>query len=238
MTVGDDLPVLFDEVPQLSSDEGGSALVRTPLGDLRLRARFGDGAEADPTDACRIVPDGRLFVLRDDRVHAELLLVTPELDLPHCMSVDGCVAGVWRVRAMDRVPSCEFSCRWDPGFVWSDAHGPESGESLDAQSWSRGRIRVSVGTQDVEFLRARAIHGDRLPASWGKLLGYGEGESDPVRYVEDGFLLSLPPLVPGDLCQVQFTVAWAEHDSDDASTWFAVDCRWEQILRSLGGGRR
>lgn len=236
--IGDDA-FLFDEVaPSAGGPSSERPIVRTPPGDIRLGLRYNGGIDVDPTDAYRIGSDGHLFVRRDGPIRAELLLVSPDLDLPHCMSVDGCVAAVWRVRAFERIASCEFSCRWASGTGRSEAGEPESGEGLDAQAWSRGRIRVSVGTEDTERLRARSAVGDRLPASWMDLLGYGEERYDPVRYVPDGFVLSLPALEPDAQCQIQFTVAWADRDPGDASTWFAVDCRWSQVLRALTSGRR
>ena len=219
----------------------------TPLGTLTLDAEFGGIVIGDlkTSSSYRLELDGYLFNWTLDGVIAELLLCRPRFTLPEGMSVTDCWAGMWRLRATAAAlpgERPEFSCRWEPGYQWTEG-GPNSGEGLDAQTWENADALVTVGTADCDWLSGQAKRGLQ-PPRWTDILGWNysgitpdaaTGRIDPVVYLGDGFRLVLPELSADETCQVQFVVAWAPNTGDervDASTWYAVDQRPEDIVAS------
>ncbi len=224
----------------------GPPTVPTPLGNLGFEAVI------DGVDVCGLVPSavsntpagGRLFHWDIDLFRAELLLTPLTPSLPEGMRVDGCWAGIWRVKAVVPAEELEFRCEWEPGHLWTKG-SPDSGEWLDAQTWDDDIIQVTVGTQDALALASRAKHGDLLPPSWAEILGWSALEAngilriDPVIYTPRGFRLSLPQLGRRELCQVHFVAAWspapstpeeARNDSLYVSPWYAVDQTSASVL--------
>ena len=227
--------------------------INTPLGTLFLNADV-DGVQIGdlkPSAAYQLERGGYLLRWTLDGITAELLLCRAQLAPYESMAVDDCWAGIWRVQVSVPANTLMFSCLWELGYLWTEEIGPESGEGLEAQTWEKsdrdnGILRVTVGTADAEWLAGHAQHG-LLPHRWSELLGmsYGgtmpdprTGKIDPVVYLKDGFRIVLPVLAAGEQCQVQFVVAWAslnkEEAEDDVSTWLAVDRRPEDILSGAG----
>ena len=105
----------------------------------------------------------------------------------------------------------DFNVRWT---------GPESGEHLDAMSWTDGTNSYCLGTADGELLSAVAYRGISLPCRH-------EGRYDlgTVRYLPDGLQVPLAELLPNDPCTIHFACAWSDSSSPDAAlaSWFAVD---------------
>ena len=221
----------------------------TPLGVLAFDAEF-DGiviGDLKPSFSYCLASSAYLLNWTLDDVTAELLLCRPSITLPEGMATTDCWAGLWRLYAAPAAISGvrpEFSCRWVPGYQWTEG-GPSSGEWLDAQTWENAETIVTVGTADCESLAGQAKLG-LLPPRWTDLLGgsYGgitpdirNGRIDPTMYLEDGFRLVLPDLSAGETCQVQFVAAWAPNTDEagaDACTWYAVDQNPKQVL--LGAG--
>lgn len=217
----------------------------TPLGVLAFDAEF-DGiiiGDLKTSSSYCLERSGYLLNWTIDGVVAELLLCRPRFTLPEGMSVTDCWAGMWRLRATtaatgpDECP--EFSCRWEPGYQWTEG-SPETGEGLDAQTWENVQTKVTVGTTDCEWLSGHAQQGI-LPHRWADMLGWNYGETtgkiDPITYLKDGIQVILPELNMGEMCQVQFVVAWSLSTGDeqaDVSTWYAADQRPEDILAGAG----
>jgi hypothetical protein len=89
---------------------------------------------------------------------------------------------------------------------------PDTGESLDAQSWDSNCHRVTVGTEDCVVLCRR------LPD-----LGFTEARS-PMTYNEDRLGILIPDVTEGSSFSLHFVIAWRSlPDPADCSTWFAVD---------------
>ena len=228
----------------------GPPTVSTPLGSLGFEAIVDGVSVCDlmPSVLSRTPVGGRLFHWETDLFRADFLLTPLAPSLPKGMQVDGCWAGVWRVKAAADANALEFRCEWEPGYTWTEG-GPSSGEWLDAQTWDDGKVQVTVGTQDPEALASRATRGDLLPTRWAKTLGWPALSadeikvSDPVAYTPQGFRLSLPDLRRGELCQVHFIAAWspapptpeeAQNDSFYVSPWYAVDQTSALVLSGSG----
>jgi hypothetical protein len=88
--------------------------------------------------------------------------------------------------------SAVIKCRWASGATWSEV-GPETGEDLDAQTWTDGRIKVTVGLPDYE---------------------------NATTYRREGFEVAISSVAGR---QGHFICAWGPDSPDDISTWFAVD---------------
>ena len=134
------------------------------------------------------------------------------------MSVAACVAGVWRVRAAVPIAEMTFECRCV--HLPPDADGgPTPGEGLDALTWATPGWETSIGTEDGEFLRARALRRDNMPRSLADRLELGT-----VEYLRDGLRVPFRDVPAHEVFQVQFLISWCERKPEErAWTWFAVD---------------
>jgi hypothetical protein len=158
----------------------------------------------------------------------ELLLcdLDPQVNISH--RVDGCTAAMWRVRALDQMDPLAFKAILLQ--VPDNAEiGPESGEFLDAQSWSADGKTLMLGTEDGDALSKRAQERDWMPFRFQKALAARFPE-----YLSDGMTVKLPALDSAELCQVQFIVSWTPADQSDNSACLAVDRQPEEILNRAG----
>lgn len=228
------LPVHLFHLP----DPAAEALARapsvvTPLGEICFRAAIGEPLPDEPDDVRCAGDDVHVFGWSRADCRAELLICRPRIHLPPGLSVTDCWAGMWRVRATAATGPLSFTCGWAPEVMCGDG-GPETGQYLEAQTWTDGATRVTVGTADGEMLFARAQQG-LLPSRWTSPDVWGGRRPDELavgRYSLDALAVDLPGLTQGEGCQLHFAVAWAS-ESADVSTWFAVDCSPEQVLAGL-----
>jgi hypothetical protein len=151
------------------------------------------------------------------------------------MVVDGCWVLVSRVRAIKSVANVRFTIEWVSGYSWAEG-GPETGENLDAQTWSDGKVKASVGTEDGDRLAQRAGCDDWMPDRLQEELSVTQRDG-PVRHTETSLTVTLPSLHAGECCQVHFVVAWGADTVDDCSTWYAVEVP-SQNLSALFDARR
>jgi hypothetical protein len=197
-----------------------AVVLETPLG--RFITHFGGGdqsTEGRHSDETFRVPSGAVLS-RFIRIGwiAELIIGTVQPQLPPHLDIAGCLAAIWRIRATERIPHCRFACCWPAPTA--EAEGtPDPGEGLDAFTWHVGRSAISLGTEDGEFLAARAHRGGLIPARLAGELSLGT-----VEYTATGVVVPFSGLEPSELLQVQFVVAWADrHSSESKASWFAVD---------------
>ncbi|MDX1961505.1 MAG: hypothetical protein SFX18_00040 [Pirellulales bacterium] len=98
--------------------------------------------------------------------------------------------------------------------------GPNSGESLDAQSWSIGDGLLMIGTEDGEALK------NRMP--WLKI----EGDNYPIEYLRHGLRIAIPYVAPNTTVGFHFVLAYNQVDLGTYSEWFAVDVPYHQLLEA------
>jgi hypothetical protein len=211
-----------------------SPSVYTPLGEMRFLAAVGAALPEPADEVHQVGDDARLFSWDLAECRVELLICRPVIDLPRGLAVADRWAAMWRVRATDATGPLSFSCSWSPLARWREG-GAETGQHLEAMTWTDGVTRVTAGTADGELLFARAAAGDLLPPRWATPRVWGgrpAEELDVARYSADGLAVELPPLLPGERCQVHFTLAWAP-ESADAATWFAADLQPEAVLAGV-----
>ena len=213
-------------------------VIDTPSGNVALQASLGSWSTALTTaDALENAAGSKILRWESAVGRAELLLCRPQISLPGDLEVSDCWAGLWRVSPYVDVDSCGFEARWQPGHSWSNG-GPDSGQDLDAQTWTDGVVRVSMGTHDGTAVLARAQAGDGLPKIWGSaaaLRCIDAACSDLVRYDATSLFVPLPSLSVSEQAQIHFAIAWAPDIEHDASTWFAVDVQHAEILAGVGG---
>ncbi len=236
----------------------------TPLGTIGFRALVEDVAVTalPPGQVLLVAGGGHILCWDLPAFRMELLLCRPKFSLPGGMRVSDCWAGMWRVKAHGDLPSCLFYCGWDPGHRWVE-WGPESGEALYAKTWEDPHWKVSIGTEDEEWLAGRARRAAGLPP---RLSSYFSGggfldalfhceaaiddtpdSEDPIGWqgvvakrgwsgmTAKGIPIPLPEIGTGETCQVHFIVAWAPRvRADDVDTWYAVDREPAEILAGAG----
>jgi hypothetical protein len=170
--------------------------VSTPLGPVLLSASAGDEwASSSRCASFTAAGDASLHAWESPSLRAELLVVRPRLTLPAGLAVIDCRAAAWRVRSRARIPALSFRAGWPSDVSLADL-GAENGEHLEARSWSRGDMKVTIGTRDGDALLTDARVG-RLPARWSSAgaLGCEDHEClDLVRNSAGGLEVPLPPL--------------------------------------------
>jgi hypothetical protein len=205
--------------------------VQTPLGHVYVSACVGgERLHAAEGKEVRVKPDALILRWETSTFEAEFIRV--RLAVPAILEgrIDDSWAGIWRVRARGAVSACTFSCRWEEGFAWT-AGGADSGEGLDAQTFTDGRTQVTIGTEDREEVAKRARNKEWMPPR------LEPQDPDPfAEYLADGFQIAIPNLLRGERCQVQFLVAWSPDDGD-VGLWLAVDRTYQEILSDIETNR-
>lgn len=222
--------MLFDGVEVGRTTLATAPSFVTPFGELVTCAVAGelDTRRSVPAEQ-RLLPSGAEWRRWcTDSVVAEVLIGPYFPVLPPEMDVAGCQAAVWRVQANRHVVEPALSCQWH--ILPAGAQGgPNAGESLDAQNWDIGKVTLSLGTEDGEYLAARAKQGLHVPGRLAPELHAGT-----VQYIDHGLRVPFSSLQPDEIVQVHFIVAWASHDqANRADTWFAVDQLPSALLRQL-----
>ncbi len=149
--------------------------------------------------------------------HCLLTLVRANVQpsLPPGMSVDFATSVIGTLSAKTAIHCFHFSLRLASRVINC---GPESGESLDAQSFKIGNSLVMIGTEDGEMLASRHRWIKVTPKQY------------PIGYLEDGFELVLDFIPPNSNFDFHFVIAFNSVASTDCSEWFAVDIAHRQLL--------
>lgn len=201
--------------------------IGTPLGTVCLDVHVNTESISDKSNTTNLLSNGRKIISwYADQFQAELLICKPTIDLPLHLKIDDCWAAVWRLKALHDIDSSiSFLCSWKEPFAWTEA-GPNSGEHLDAQTFSGNGKNITIGTEDGAMLSARASFNNGVPRRLEKELD----DLGLVEYFGEGISVPIPNLLTDEMIQVHFLVAWS---SDELATWFAVDQKSDQILSSV-----
>jgi hypothetical protein len=128
--------------------------------------------------------------------------------LPDGMAVD--LVAAYRIAFVSPVPIHNFS--FDFALTECESKGdPNTGESLDAQSWSIGDGLLMFGTEDGEALHAR------MP--WLTI----RDDEYPIEFLRCGFRIAIPYVAPNTTVGFHFVLAYNQVDKECDSEWFAVD---------------
>lgn len=150
--------------------------------------------------------------------------VPPRLESPVDCSFRCVVA---RLRTSARIQEFDASLLWQTGYSWTEGE-PESGGGLEARSWNDGSWKVSIGTEDFEFLAARSRRSDWMPR---RLASYIENNPDDVvRVRHDSVSIHFPLLNSDECLQFQFVIASGPMPDRDSVLWLSVDQNPDVLL--------
>lgn len=150
----------------------------------------------------------------DHALNVQRIELAPEL--PVGKSVDLIVA--YRIVFNSPVPAHDFF--FDIELAKCQSKGNrESGEHLEAQSWSIGNGRLVLGTEDGEALKAR------MP--WLQI----QRDDYPIEYLDHGFRMVLPYIASGTTVGFHFVLAYNPTDMGCDSEWLAVDVPHSQLSK-------
>jgi hypothetical protein len=218
---------MFDETGDIV--ETSQAALVCPFGAFPTRSIAEDAVVTiEQGTTPRLPTRAVLTTSRSANFDAQLLLGTIIPQLPQDMVVQGCSAAVWRIRARVPLGELAFESWWQEPAGDADG-GPSSGEGLDAITWRTPVAAITLGTEDGEFLKYRALDGEAMPPSLAQQL-----HVSTVEYLPHGLRLSLREIPVNSVVQIQFVLAWTDAYTDESpSTWFAVEQRPKDILRQL-----
>lgn len=140
-----------------------------------------------------------------------------------------CHALVVRLKSLASQVRAQLALSWQPGYHWIQGYA-ETGEGLAARSWIDPKWKVTVGTEDYEYLAARSKANRWMPPRLASLIE--ERADEIVKMKDTSITIELPELQNGEKCQVQFVVASSEQRDDDVTTWLAVDQSPAFLLKS------
>jgi hypothetical protein len=121
-----------------------------------------------------------------------------------------------------------FTLKWLPGHRWIEGFA-ESGEGLEARTWVNEQWKVTIGTEDREFLTTRAKTG--IWMSHELAAAIEATTEDIVQMTLESISINLPEISGGQCCQVHFVIASNRKIEEDISTWLAVDQQPSQLLK-------
>ena len=75
---------------------------------------------------------------------------------------------------------------------------PDGGQHLDAISFENKTHCLSIGTEDGEVVKYRAVHNDYIPTRFAKDLGYSSKEFSFTTYLKLGLETTIPELKKGE----------------------------------------
>lgn len=217
------------------------AVLQTPLGRVQLEATFGGMKISDEatTATYQLPPGGWLACWYRQDCDLELLVCRPLFESATDMPPTDCWAGLWRLRAKAKIPSCTLTAIWEDGHTWTEG-GPNSRQWEYIKTWDDGQTEVSIATDDDDFLAVRSRRGDGLPTAWepyfGSTMSHFSWFSLQTIHFEVGDMglaIPLPPLEAGQECQIHFALAWSPEGPEDASG-FAVSMAASEILAGAG----
>lgn len=198
----------------------------TPLGKIALEIFIDQTSISNVPMVSEISKNSTQYFWDLEHFHLEILKVECIPKLPLGMHVDKCIAFLCKFKNKAKKMSLKFRCCL---FLNEEnlTGEPESGEGLIAQSWEDDNFRLSIGTEDEEYLLSRAKYSNGLPSRFA-----AENLLVPelIKYLEDGIEVELPSFQLNEEGQVQFVISWVKKNQYSLSTWFAVDLSPDEIL--------
>ena len=174
-----------------------SELVPTPLGDFQFSVTTSGSMDGSIDN-----------IILKSKNHSP--------DLPASMSVEGCRLVFASIKLLKPIPQFKFSCR-----VITDSNldiDPESGEGLDAKSWSDNNHMVMIGTEDEERLLNR-FQKQSISLDNGF-----------VEYSANGLSINIDNPPVNQCINLHFVISWNPlPEKIDCSCWYAVDIPHEKI---------
>ena len=201
--------------------------IQTPLGDLFFNCEIFDTSlmTIQPTKIESFQSKNIIssWIFEDFIVEFIRLNFAPKLPLG--MKIENCILGAWRIKSLKKMVRCDFTC-----CLENDLEGfPEPGEGLIADSFENEYYKLSIGTEDEEYLQNRAASQFWLPEHFKTKI-----RADQIVYLHNGIRIKLPELSQTEKSQIHFIVSWSLKENSDISTWYAVDQSSKEILEQAG----
>lgn len=139
-------------------------------------------------------------------------------DIPSEMKVSECFIGIWRLQAFENGLKFIFECNLETASQIKLESYSEPGEGLTARSWENSDIKLTIGSEDEDYLIRRALAAKWMPYQFASQI-----TSEAIDCAQKGIAITLPELSKGEFMQTHFIVAWSTKNSPETSTWYAVD---------------
>ncbi|MFJ9691969.1 hypothetical protein [Kitasatospora sp. NPDC101183] len=214
----------------------GRPAVDTPFGPLTFTTTL-DGTTLPPVpDELFALPgDGRTLARWTTHATTVELLLTPydaALDPEVWSPLIASHAAVWRVETRSALAHVRFTATLPRHLPEGADASYDGGQSLAAVTVEDERVKLSIGGDDDVALCEAA--GSTTPRHWAPLVDEAYERTntswgiDYGRY--HGITWRLPPLRPGDHCELPVVVAWSDAADDTANTWYAVTASSSYLL--------
>ncbi|SDT81079.1 hypothetical protein SAMN05216371_6533 [Streptomyces sp. TLI_053] len=159
----------------------------------------------------------------------ELLLTPydPDLDPEYWEPLTDCRAAVWRIDVLAPIGRVRFSAELPARLPEGAVADWNGGQALAAITVEDDHTRLTVGGNDEEAICGAALAGE-APRRWTALADEVYARSFTTWGVDfgnhHGMSWTLPPLQPGDHCELPVVAAWAPAEAAErcANTWSAV----------------
>lgn len=119
---------------------------------------------------------------------------------------DRSFAQVFRLYAKKDIPISKFQISLMNNDIFCES-SDDWGEHLEALSFVSPKGALTMGTDDMEVLNARAYRNDWLPKRWKGIFDYFPPKY-PFEFTENSITTTFPELFEGDKLQVSYVVSW------------------------------
>jgi hypothetical protein len=220
---------LFNSLHEFYEVDSSELDYSTPLGTICFDFSF-NGLDIKKIKPKKIKVQDETIIFSWDlaECYVEFLKTSFSPKIPLTMEVEECIVGIWRIKSLCGDLKAVFKVKLVSTSNSILEGNPESGEGIISQSFENDLIKLSIGTEDEDFLAKRAHLKHWMPSRFHNVL-----KSEVIEYLSNGLEISLPILEKEESVQIQSIVAWAFKEHSDVSTWFAVEQSSEYILNSV-----
>jgi hypothetical protein len=138
-------------------------------------------------------------------------------EIPSAGSAVCCEAAIIRLQCNQPEVKASARINWLDGYTWLDSY-PESGEGIEAKTWTSKSARVTIGTEDSEYLEARSKTGEWMPP---RLSDESLISDAMFNFTESSISVNMPILKNSEAFQLQFVIVSGDV-VNDCATWLAV----------------
>ncbi|MER7705041.1 hypothetical protein ABTX81_19370 [Kitasatospora sp. NPDC097605] len=218
--------------------------IATPFGPLAFATTLpGAALPPLPDELFEFPGGGRIARWTHPSARVELLLTAydPDLDPETWRPLTDCRAAVWRIDALAPLTGVRFEASLPAPLPEGADTGWDGGQALAAFTVEDERTRLTVGGHDEEAICWEGGTRER-PRRWAALLDEVHARSFNGWGVESGdhhaMAWTLPPLEPGDHCELPVVAAWGSVDDETENTWYAVMPSPTVLLRQVADRAR
>ncbi|MDH3976565.1 MAG: hypothetical protein OEV42_20060 [Deltaproteobacteria bacterium] len=136
--------------------------------------------------------------------------------LPGGMSVENCVAVIFKCKSLTKLYKVNFSCAW---VDFNENGYGASGEGLEAWEWEASNKLVLIGTEDNDWASQRIKLKEVSPESYS------------VSMSNNRISIEIDSFPTNQQLTLHYVVSWNSAPEEvDCSCWYAVDIPHEKLL--------